>query len=57
MNNEHDKDIDNEASDGYDDSSRDILEPDSLVVGAVVEEPWQGRDFSCRSATAVISKW
>ena len=57
MNNEHDKDSDNEASDGYDDSSRDILEPDSLVVGAVVEEPWQGRDFSCRSATAVISKW
>ena len=43
-----DNDGDSEASDGYDDSSRDMLEPDCLEVeGAMfIEEPWQGLDLS-----------
>ena len=39
---------DSEASDGYDDSSRDMLEPDCLgIEGAMfIEGPWQGPDLS-----------
>ena len=47
MDNDND-DSDSEASDSYDDSSGDMLEPDSLGVEAAmfIEGPWQGLDLS-----------
>ena len=48
MNNDDDNDSGSEASDGYDDNSRDMLEPGHLGVEAAMftEEPWQGLDLS-----------
>lgn len=46
MDNDDDNDI--EASDGYDDSSSDLQEPDILGAEAAmfIERPWQGLDLS-----------
>ena len=46
--NDSDSDSESEASDGYDGSNRDMLEPDRLRVEAAIfiEEPRQGLDLS-----------